>query len=128
MLAVFRLDLVWLHQGLIPNSWNARRCNSVGCVGHRKAFRGTQQADDDLQFAPLAVARVSTLGQFAAVTLEVTGAHLVQDQRVLPKVTPGRGVLDGLLTGTQEPVHATVDLVFIDGAETEGLRGHVVRP
>ena len=90
--------------------------------GHRTAFRGTQQADDDLQFAPLAVARVSALGQLAAATLEVTGGHVVQDQGVLPQMAPGQGVLDGLLAGTQEPVHGAVDLVFIDGAETEGLR------
>ena len=90
--------------------------------GHRTTFRGTQQADDDLQFAPLAVARVSALGQLAATALEVAGGHVVQDQGVLPEVTPGQGVLDGLLAGTQEPVHGPVDLVFIDGAETEGFR------
>ena len=90
--------------------------------GHWTAFGGTQQADDDLQFAPLAVARVSALGQLAATALEIAGGHVVQDQCVLPQMTPGQGLLDGLLAGTQEPVHGPVDLVFIDGAETEGLR------
>ena len=48
--------------------------------------------------------------------------HVVQNQGVLPQVTPGQGVFDGLLAGTQQPVHRRIELVFIDGAETEGLR------
>ena len=48
--------------------------------------------------------------------------HVVQHQGVLPQMAPGQGVLDGLLAGTQQPVHGPVDLVFIDLAETEGLR------
>ena len=89
---------------------------------HRTAFRGTQQPDDDLQFAALAVARVSALGQLAAATLEVAGGHVVQHESVLLQMASGQGVLDGLLAGTQEPVHGPVDLVFIDGTETQGRR------
>ena len=37
-------------------------------------------------------------------------------------MAPGQSVLNGLLAGTQQPVHGPVDLVFIDGAETQGLR------
>ena len=37
-------------------------------------------------------------------------------------MAPGQGVLDGLLAGTQQPVHGPIDLVFIDLAETQGRR------
>ena len=48
--------------------------------------------------------------------------HVVHHEGVLAQMAPDQGVLDGLLTGTQEPVHGPVEFVFIDGAETEGLR------
>ena len=48
--------------------------------------------------------------------------HVIQHESVLAQMAPGQGILDGLLAGTQQPVHGPVDLVFIDGAETEGLR------
>ena len=89
---------------------------------HRTAFRRTQQPDHDLQLAAFAVARVAALGQLAMATLEVARGHVIQDEGVLPQMAPGQGFLDGLLAGTQQPVHGPVDLVFIDGAETEGLR------
>ena len=48
--------------------------------------------------------------------------HVVQHESVLVQMAPGQGVLDGLLAGTQQPVHGPVDLVFIDGSETQSLR------
>jgi hypothetical protein len=93
------------------------RCGVTGIAlknldGNGASFAIGQQANDDLQFVPLAVAGVAVLGQRAAVTFEVRRGDVVQDQASVGQMAFGQGILDGRLP-IEQPIHCRIALVLV---------------
>ena len=88
--------------------------------GDRTPGGRTEQTEDDLERALLAVAAVAALGEFAVRSLDVAGGQVVEHQGVFLEVALGEALLDGCLA-LDEPVHCGVQLLRVDGAEVEHL-------
>ena len=79
---------------------------------HGTPLAVTQQAEDDLELAALAVPGIAMFGQRTRTALEVTGGEVVEDHGAFGQVLFRQPLLDGLLTFHQ-PVHGRVEFVLI---------------
>ena len=87
---------------------------------HRTAFGIAQQAELDLQLAPLVVTGMSPGGQPAATAFRIHGGQIVQHQRTIPQMPPGQAVLD-LLLALNQPVHGRVQVMLVAVGNPQGL-------
>jgi hypothetical protein len=78
----------------------------------RPAGPVAQQSVDDLQRPPLAIARITKLGQRATTPLEIRGRDVVEHQLTIGQVAAREPVLDSALA-RQQPVQRPVELILI---------------
>ena len=79
---------------------------------HRTSPPVTQQPEDDLELAALAVAGIAMLGQRTTTAFEVARREVVENQGAFGQVLLRQPLLDPLLTFHQ-PIHGPVEFVLI---------------
>ena len=87
--------------------------------GQGFAFGVGQQADDDLQLAPFAIAVVAKLTEFVALTFQITAGNVVEKQvrwllSAAALILAIQGPLDFSLTCAQI-VESGVEIILIEG-------------
>ena len=95
---------------------------------YRTSVPVTQQAELDLQLAPLAVPGITAFGQRTRSSLHPHRSQVTEDQAALIEVPLGQTPLDPLLA-LQEPVHGAIEVVLVElwiedlakGAHRRGL-------
>jgi hypothetical protein len=88
--------------------------------GDRAALPVREKLEDDLQFVPLALARVTELCQGALPALEVRRGDIVKDDAAGGQMLARQGLPDAPLL-REQPVHRFVEFVFVGGRDIEAL-------